>query len=103
MNYLRRPFPKNAGDIGIWKVLMEFASLLGILINSLIITYTNDNMGDFDNRFIYFLLMLILSYGIKFIMFLLYVNNLRKIFLFFPFFYFCSKDCLKTYQIAAVD
>ena len=73
IRYLRRPFPKNAGEIGIWKYLMEFASLLGILVNTSIITYTNDNFGDFDDRFIYFLLILISSYGVKFIMWLLYV------------------------------
>ena len=73
IKYLRRPFPKNAGEIGIWKTLMEFASLLGILVNSAIITYTNDNFGDFENRFIYFLIIIIISYGVKFAMFLIYV------------------------------
>ena len=70
---MRRPFPKNAGEIGIWKILMEFASLLGILINTSIITFTTSDYGDRDKILIYFLLILILSYGVKFIMFLVYV------------------------------
>ena len=101
ISYLRRPFPKNAGEIGIWKMLMEFASLLGILINTAIITYTNDNFGEMDNRFIYFLLIIILSYGVKFTMFLLYVDFFQNPFLIFNCFF--SKNYQKIFSLVVID
>lgn len=66
----RRPFPKSAANIGTWQDMIEILSFVGVAYNFGLIVFTSHYLKNFDWRYrwIIFLCLEHLTFGVKFLL-----------------------------------